>query len=178
MRSIALADIIKNVPEFNGFTELELVKPKYDKLLVPIYSALGLDTNKPFTYYANNLRFWSGGTGVGIRAVGELKTDREFINSPMCNVIERIIISGNTDTSLMLELVNLMCHTLNFKAFFSENEEDESEHEAWPPILTEPNWKDTAEQIAALEEYILNVRGTSYREDGSLKTWQEYKSGT
>lgn len=174
MRSCSLRDI-KRVPKFSHLSELELVKPKYDEQLIPVLYALGMDTNQPMQYLANNMRDYAGETGVGIRIVGELRTDREFINSGMCNTIERIILSGQTDVSLMMELVSLMAHTLDFKAFFDENEVDESEHEDLPLCLTEPNWKDTAETIDALNNAILQIRGCPFREDGSLKTWQEYK---
>lgn len=158
MFSASLRDI-KKLSEWAHLEETEIIHPKYDEQLSLIYYALGMDTRHPFTYHANNHRDAAGNVGIGCRVVGELREDREYINSGMCSTFDRMVMAGRHDTSLMLELCELSGKVLDFKSFFTENEVDESEREVWPSWLTEGDYEPALQAINDLNETIKAVRG-------------------
>ena len=51
--------------------------------------------------------------GIGYRYYGTIRTDRQWINKPLCDLTERVAISAFTDLSLTRELCGLMGKTID-----------------------------------------------------------------
>lgn len=149
-KSLSFRDLLK-FPALSGYKELQLALPEMDNTIEPYVYALGIDTREPVEYVANNHRDLSNGTGIGIRVVGEIRRDSAYINSPLCDLIDRIIVAGIKDASLAEEMENLTKQVSNAVAF-AEEDIDFAD-------LYEDNYEVAEMEIKSLNNFILTVRG-------------------
>jgi hypothetical protein len=169
-RVFSFRDLLR-INLFEGLNEIDLLQIKNDDLVNSVLAELGFDITKPILYVPAKHRDLSGKVGVGFRAVGDIDpTDRKFLNSSLCQPIERLIAASKTDMSLCRELAKLTGSTVELRDDGAVDEADD-----YPDELTEPDEEAVAKQILVYENVRDAIRGTPYNEQGALKTPQEYQ---
>lgn len=93
--------------------EVMLLQPDMDAVVLPILHDLGIDVRKSIHIMAVKHRDLQDNVGIGYRYYGTIRTDRQWINSPLCDLTERVAISAFTDLSLTRELCGLMGKTID-----------------------------------------------------------------
>lgn len=155
---------LRRIPTLSNYNEIQLLHPAMDAVINNCLEQLGFSLNHAIQYIPANHRDLSGKVEVGFRAVGEISQNREFINSHLCTMTERLVAAAQVDPSLTRELCTLMGNSLNISG-----EDAGEESSDFPDELVEPDYKNVVDQIAALERIRDEIRGTAYAEDGSLK---------
>lgn len=150
-KSISFRDL-KKFPQFKEVPEIILASPEYDQAIEPFVYALGIDTREPVEYAVNNHRDLSNNTGIGIRIVGEIRRDAAFTNSPLCDIVDRIVVAGIKDASLGAEMENLTRQVSNIQSL-AEREGDAMQE------LVEDSYDSATMEITALEMYVKGSRG-------------------
>lgn len=165
-KSISARDLLK-IPVFAGKNEVFLITPANDKAVAPWLYALGIDTDFPVEIHANNHRDLDNNTGIGYRFVGSIRCDREYTRSPLCDIIERVAVTGFQDPSLTRELSEMMGQTVDFKTF-NTGEVDEIGEEEYPISQIEVDYQETSNLINTLNGLTIVARGGTNVVDYSL----------
>jgi hypothetical protein len=164
-RSFSFRDLLL-IPALSRYNEIELLHPVLDPLVNSYLGQLGFNMGCAIQYIPSKHRDMQDNVAVGFRACGEISTDRDFINSPLCSITERMIAAYQVDPGLAKELANLMGNSISFK----DTEYDgDTEEEDFPEELVEADYEDVANQIRELEKIRDQIRGYPYDEYGSLK---------
>lgn len=172
-RTISFRDVMLHSQLSHIKNEIDLLKLENDDLMEKILKQLGFDTDYPVAYVPSKHRDMQNKVAVGFMAVGEISLNREFINSPMCSPVERLVAASYTDPSLTRELSNLMGNHVNFKSLLED--EAEGDGEELPEDMLEPDRHYVAAQISVLADLRDRIRGSMYNEAGDIKTFAEYK---
>lgn len=163
---------LRLVDELAQYTEFELLSIEMDDIVNFYLSKVGFDTDYAILYVPSKHRDMQGNVGIGYRAVGEVSINRNFINSPLCSTIERLIAASYEDLSCARELATLMGNTINFRAMDGI---DDGGDDDFPIELIEPDYESVLSQMKLLEQIRDEIRGPCYNESGSLKVPDEYK---
>lgn len=126
--------------------EIDLLSLDYDVKVFPYLYEMGVDTDKPVFIVAANFRDSNNKVGVGYLYQGEMRRDRQFINSPWCSIIDRVSIAYSKDFSLGQELVQLMNKTFD-PAALAEMDEKEWEEDG---VQIDENYEKNSQLIATL----------------------------
>lgn len=165
MRTFSFRDL-RLIPELKQYNELYLIRPCMDRIMFGYLGQLGFDLNYPIQYIPAKHRDMQNKVGIGFRAVGQISTNRKFINSKLCSVEERLIAASYTDLSLARHLAQLLGSSTALNSVVDIQEDDPD----FPPELIEPDYESVAAQILRLEKIRDEVRGNPYNAYGSLKT--------
>lgn len=150
---ISFRDLLK-FPDLKGFREIDLLHPSMDETIEPFIYALGIDTREPVEYVVNNHRDMSNKTGIGIRVVGEIRRDIGYTNSPLCDLVDRIVVAGIRDKSLGEDMEQLTRQVSNIQSLAEQEGVAMQE-------LVEDDYLDSLGQIEALQGLITIVRGSN-----------------
>ena len=96
-----------------GYNEASLLPKDMDSIVLPILHELGIDVRKDIYITAVKHRDLQNNVGIGYRYYGTIRSDRQWVNSPLCDLTERVAISAFTDLSLTRELCGLMGKTID-----------------------------------------------------------------
>lgn len=154
--------------------EIELLHTANDDIVEDVLRKVGFDTDYPVLYVPSKHRDMQNKVAVGFMAVGEISLNRNFINSPMCSVEERIVAAGYQDRSRAVEMQRLTGGRVSATILATDDDRIGDENE-YAPDLIEPDYEEVAKQIKQLEEIRDAIRGDKYNEAGDLKTFAEYK---
>lgn len=163
---------LKLIPELSSLSEYQMLHPKNDAVVNKYLGQLGFNMNAAIQYIPAKHRDMQGNVGIGYRAVGEITQSRDFINSPLCSTIERLIAASLKDMSLTAELSKLLGNSVEFTTEDAIDEDD-----SYPPEWVEPDYKKVEEQIKEMVAYRDVVRGSAHNERGELKKPGEYYNG-
>jgi len=172
-RTISFRDLMLCEELAHIKNEVELLHTSNDDLMRSLLSKIGFDVDYPVAYIPSKHRDMQNKIAVGFMAVGDISLNREFINSPMCSVTERMVAASYTDPSLTRELSNLMGNQVNLKTLMSDESEYDGEELA--DDMLEPDREFVSAQIKVLESIRDDIRGSMYNDAGDLKTYDEYK---
>lgn len=161
---------LRLIPELSIYSELALLYPQRDPLVNKYLGKLGFDITQAIQYIPAKHRNMQGKVVIGYRAVGIISQDREFINSPLCSTIERLIAASRSDMSLTRELAKLMGSNVQLKDD-DAMEVDENYPEEW----LEPDHEEVFKRIQTLEQIRDRIRGSQYNVYGALKKPYEYQ---
>jgi hypothetical protein len=156
-KAISFKDVIKclNYLGHEAVSEIHLLPKSMDETVKPILHELGMDITKDFYVKANKHRTLDDDIYTGYRYIGTVRTDREWINSAGCDVMERVSITSFIDVSLTKELCELMGNSVNIVdadgSFYLEQETDRS-------LIVETYERDSM-LIKQLDEICKQVRG-------------------
>ena len=174
MISISLSDIIKAMEHEEGYKykEQDLLTTKTDDLLLQYASTFGLDNKFGYALVYNKHRNLQGDTLFGYRVVGEIRTDRLFLNSPFCSVEDRAIAQAGKDVGLALELFGMLGSRVNYGMLKDEDEDADD--------LAEGSYLETDYGVNTLamryhEDVCTAARGSPFNEFGKLKNYQEWQ---
>ena len=109
-KPVSFTDVIKclNHLGHTGINEIHLLPKSQDELVKPILHELGINVNLPLRVQAYKHRNLDNDVVFGYRYEGTIRSDREWINSPGCDLMERISITSFSDLSLTRELCDLI----------------------------------------------------------------------
>lgn len=93
--------------------EVKLLQKDMDAIVLPVLHELGIDVRKSIHIMAVKHRDLQNNVGIGYRYYGTIRTDRQWINSKLCDLTERVAISAFSDLSLTRELCSLMGKTID-----------------------------------------------------------------
>jgi len=93
--------------------EVKLLQKDMDAIVLPVLHELGIDVRKSIHIMAVKHRDLRNNVGIGYRYYGTIRTDRQWINSKLCDLTERVAISAFSDLSLTRELCSLMGKTID-----------------------------------------------------------------
>lgn len=172
-RTISFRDL-KLCTSLMALSEVEMIHPSFDPVMSDILGKIGFDIDYPVVYVPSKHRDMQNKVAVGFMAVGEISLNRNFINSPLCSVTERMIAASYTDPSMTRELATLMGNRVNLKQLMDEDGEYDGE-ELGEEYL-EPDREFVAQQIQQLADIRDALRGSMYNEAGDLRTYAEYAS--
>lgn len=159
-KGLSFRDIL-TLPQMSKYREMELICPEMDSVMKPVVHSLGIDTKRPVQYVANLHRDAFNTIAVGFRVVGEIRTDKEYLKSGMCDIAERIIIAGKNDISLASELSELMNRTIDFKTLIDESSIDDV-NDDFPTDQMEPDYLANLEMINQLNALLHDIRGAAF----------------
>lgn len=155
---VSMRDFLR-IPAFYGYREIDLIHPSMDEVLKPYAAFFGIDVEYPVEYLVNNHRDLFNQTGIGYRMVGSIRCDREFINSPMSDITDRIAVSGYSDPSLTRELGMLVNRTIDFGAFAEAG--DEVADEDYADCDIEEDFDQSTATMKTLQNILIQIRGTN-----------------
>lgn len=169
---------LKLIPELSGLSEIHMIHPSNDNLVNKYLAQLGFDLDYAVVYIPAKHRDMQGKIAVGFRAVGEVSCNRNFINSPLCTIDDRLIAAGYQDISLAKEMATLGSAGRSYSQLIDgECVEDDAVVEDFLEEETEEDEEFVASQIAQLEEIRDRLRGSMWSDSGALKTPDEYAEG-
>ena len=171
MISISFDDLLQ-FPELKGYCEVLLLPLQMDESVLKCCHQLGMDITKGYEYIPSKMRTLRNTVVTGYRVSGEIRTDREWRNNPLCTLTERIIISTKQDVSLTKELCTLMNSSLDYKSFTDDEDCDDG-------YKYEENYEEdmveVGNELKVLQDVVNSVRGSSMGASGGMKTFEEYQ---
>lgn len=175
MISIPVKELITWSSKFKNKHELDFIPIEFDKEVKDYLWELGIDYHKGYCLTANLLRDPIDKTKryVGLRYVGEIRTDKEYTLSSRCSAFDRIVIASKESRfSCFSELVQLSQTSLSLGTF---SDTDEMKQHGISDSDIDEDFDKNTEAIAKLNMIILNMRGYPYNEYGNLKTYKEWQ---
>lgn len=147
MRSLSFRDLMF-IPALAKIPEAELISPRFDKMLLPIFREWGFDTKKPISYFAAKHKDLQGTVGVGFIAAGELNRKAHwYINHPVCHPIEKMMASNSMAA---IEFISKL---------LSQSKSPITSRHPYPPTSYEADYLEVSEEIARLTENLRQLRG-------------------
>lgn len=172
MKNISFRDL-QLCTKFKGMNEVEMLKLSNDDDMAWVLGQIGFDTEYAVSYVPIKHRDMQNKVALGFMAVGEINMNRAYIESPLCNLTERMIAAAYIDPSLTKELSTLMGMRVNFRTLLENG--NESSGEDLPDDMLEPDYELVGMQISDLEKLRDSIRGSMLNDRGEAKTFDEYK---
>ena len=176
MMQISFKDVLL-ISEFAGLTEFDLLQTKMDIKVLPYLHTLGMDSKKGYEIRASQHRTLTGKIHTGFTYCGDIRLDKEFRDSPYCSMVDRLVIAGTKDPSMLHELAGLMNSTVNYSSA-NDCKEEEDLPEGLAKLLYVDGWQKAITVIDSLTAVIENTRGVSMGADGGLKTFEQWTGVT
>lgn len=173
-RTISFRDL-RLIDALKKYNEIELLHPDRDDEVNAFLKVLGFNVNLGVLYVPSKHRDLQGNIGLGFSAVGEISAYSDYLNSPMCPLVERILAASKRDMSLAREMAAMLGSSVNIMAQTDDGFDDEGEE--FPEEWIEPDYDEVSIQIKLLENLRETIRGSHLNDYGNLKTPEEYKSG-
>lgn len=114
-KAVSMRDVLLCLDNLGhkNMNEVMMLQPDMDAVVLPILHELGIDVRKDIYITAVKHRDLQNNVGIGYRYYGTIRSDRQWVNSPLCDLTERVAISAFTDLSLTRELCGLMGKTID-----------------------------------------------------------------
>jgi hypothetical protein len=173
MKAISVYDL-KRIPALSHLTYFDLVHPDNDKLVNPYLHDIGFNLNKGLSYTVSQHRTLANTVEIGFVIRGEVRTDREFLNSSLATLEDKMAAAALTDMSLCAELCRMMNQASSIGAYSSATRDGEPDTD-FPESLTNPDEAEIVSKIRQLEQILDDIRGSQHKEDGSLKLPEDYQ---
>lgn len=169
MKAISVYDL-QLIPELAHLTVFDMVHPSNDKLVNPFLGIMGFDLDYPLHYTVSQHRTIQNTVKVGYVIRGEVSITREHLTGPWATMDDRVAAAAYTDASFAREL----CAMMNRTNFTATRGADSGPHEDFPAELCDPNEERIAGEIQQLEDILLQIRGSQFKEDGNRKMPEDY----
>lgn len=174
MKAISVYDL-KLIPELKHLTYFDMVHPDNDKIVNPFLAEMGFDLDYPLIYTVSQHRTLQNTVEIGYVIRGEVNISRAHLMGPWATLYDRMVAAAYTDPSLCVALCQQMNTSLDYTAFSSRGSNSPgTPSENFPEELCNPNEGEILAQIRELEELLFQIRGSQYKEDGSLKMPIDY----
>lgn len=164
-RVFSFRDLIRVVPQFQGKSEYDLIRPEMDEAVHDVLADLGFSMRHAITYVPALHRDLTGRVAVGFMARGTLNHyARAYLSSPLCDPIELLIAAAKRDPSMAAELAKMLGgkHCLD----------DDYAIDKEPPYdgEVEPDYEDNLLMIQGLTQLRDFIRGNEMLDDGTMQT--------
>lgn len=165
MKNISVTDLML-VPELSHLRMLDFIDPKYNDLLTPVLKVLGFDLEYPVQFIPCQHRNLQGKVVIAYLLVGEVECNSSFLTSEWATAEDRVIVAGYKDIGLAQDMATSLTSNREYGR--------EGAIEGFPPELTNKDEKDILMQIQVLTDFLMIVRGSPFKQDGSRATLAEY----
>lgn len=164
-RVFSFRDLIRVVPQFQGKSEYDLIRPEMDEAVHDVLADLGFSMRHAITYVPALHRDLTGRVAVGFMARGALNHyARSYLSSPLCDPIELLIAAAKRDPSMAAELAKMLGgkHCLDNDCAIDKE----------PPYdgKVEPDYEDNLLMIQGLTQLRDFIRGNEMLDDGTMQT--------
>lgn len=146
----------RNLPYHNEF---DLLAPKALNNVAEILHDLGIDLTKNYEIRACKYRDLNDEVGIGYRIDGFMRLDREWVNSPLCDVMLRIAATSHYDTSLTRQLCELIGKATDFMQDQEEPYKSATE-DGFPNELLSDTYEEDTKFINFLNEIYKQNKGS------------------
>ncbi len=170
MKSISYKDL-QRVSFLSHLSQFDMMSPTNDHLVAPALWEYGIDIERGLLYSVSYHRCLDRQARVGLVITGDIRSDKEFRQSPFCTLEDRMILAGLTDQSLARELASLqnVAQTNYGSEQALENEEDGELNQDIDEI------ERIEAEMEALGYALNNIRGDQYKRNGARKTMRDYQ---
>lgn len=158
MRTLSFRDV-RLIPELSKYNEIELLNPQMDSLVNSFLGRLGFDMEFEIEYVPSLHRDMQNKIAVGFQFVGEISLNRNFINSSMCSMTERLAAAAYQDPSLTRELSSMLGGNQNYYSLSEVDAEDAGLGYAEDEVEEDYEW--VSLQIRQLETIRDQIRNGS-----------------
>lgn len=133
--------------------ELMLIDKNKEELIKPYLFALGIDVRFPIKVDVVKYRDLTNHVDIGYRFIGDIRKDKAYITSPLCDIMERISIASWKDVSLGKEMATIQGMRVNFDEGSDWVATGEKEDD------TVPTYQADLAVIRSLQEAARSIRG-------------------
>jgi len=148
-----------------GLNEIQMTYPENDDKMRWVLAQCGIDVEYDIEYVPCLHRDLRGKVAVGFMACGELNINRNVLNSPVCDVTDRLVAAAYQDPSLAKELATMLSSKADYRGLtdiesesdLEDEEEDNRGKEADKEYEDYSNF--ISEQIRQLELIRDEIRG-------------------
>lgn len=171
MKAISAYDIMK-ISEIAslGLTQFDMMSCEHDATINKYLYEVGIDISRGVYYNVSYHRTLDKQAKVGLVFSGELRCDRAFLSSQWATAEDRMIAAGvNGDISLARELASMLGAQVEYGSSYSLEDSEDGEY------LMEINEIERIEdEMEALGNALLNIRGEQKKRNGAQKKPHEY----
>lgn len=155
MKAVSFRDVLA-IPAFKGVRELDLLAPEFDNKVKEYLHIFGIDTRLPIEIRVAIHRDMHNKVGIGYQYLGEIRQDREFLNSKWCEIVDKVHAAAMQDPSLGREMCELLNKTIDYK---SVSELPDEEWQSDEGVEVDPEYERNVALIKQLESIRDIVRG-------------------
>lgn len=174
MFCLSMCDV-KQLQQFKGIPELELIRKEYDKSILEQAFEIGMDINDGYAFEYHLHRPLSSKVPImGFVLKGSHRKDSEFRKSAAYTPEAQILSSLRSDVSLTRELCSLSGTSFDY----SKMVETDAEKDREDIDSVEEDFDENTKLIEMMTAFLIQARGNPYNEWGNFKTckeWQENK---
>ncbi len=164
-KNISVTDL-KLIPELSHLRMLDFIDPANTELISPFLKVLGFDLDYPIQFIPCQHRNMQGKVVIAYIITGEVEINASFQDSVWCTPEDRLIAAGYKDLTLAQDLAHSLTKGRDYGT--------DGTGEGFPPDQSNPDEDDILMQIKVLEDLLLLVRGSPFKQDGSRRTLDEH----
>lgn len=164
-KSFSVTDL-QLIPELSHLRMLDFINPENDALIAPFLKIIGFDLDYPIQFIASQHRNLQGKVVIAYRIIGEVEINSSFQDSVWCTPEDRLIAAGYRDQGLAADLARSLTSARDYGT--------DGTGEGFPPDQCNPDENDIVMQVKVLEDLLLQVRGSPFKQDGSRSTLAEH----
>lgn len=159
-KSVSFRDVIKCLEHVGKgkYNEITLLNKESDPIVIPILHELGIDVRKAIWVDAANHRDMDMNIRIGFRYNGFMRLDREWANSKVTSLHERIAIAAARDISLAKEMNKMSGNSVSHVVTDEGKYELEDERDFPLDLISETYIEDRA-MIETLNQLAISIRG-------------------
>lgn len=170
MFTLSLHDI-RQLDQFKGIPELELIQKKYDADIITQAYTIGMDVTDGYCFEYHLHRPLSSKVPVmGFVLKGSYRKDDEFRHSAAYTPEAQILSSLRSDVSLTRELCSLSGTSFDY----SKMVENEKENDRENIDSNEEDFDENTKLIAMMTALLIEARGNCYNEYGNFRNYKEW----
>lgn len=170
MFTISLHDI-KQLQQFKGIPELELIQKKYDADIITEAYDIGMDVTDGYCYQYHLHRPLSSKVPImGFVLKGSYRKDAEFRHSAAYTPEAQILSSLRSDVSLTRELCSLSGTSFDYSKMLEEERERDRED----IDSVEDDFDENTKLIEMMTTFLIQARGTPFNDWGNFKSYKEW----
>lgn len=170
MFCLSLYDI-RQLQQFKGIPELELIQKKYDSSILEQAFTIGMDTEDGYCFEYHLHRPLSSKVPVlGFVLKGSYRKDAEFRHSPAYTPEAQILSSLRSDVSLTRELCSLSGTSFDYSKML----EDDKEKDREDIDSVEEDFDENTKLISMMTTFLIQVRGTPFNDYGNFRNYREW----
>jgi hypothetical protein len=164
-KNISVTDL-QLIPELSHLRMIDFINPDNDALIAPFLKTIGFDLDYPIMFEASQHRNMQGKVVIAYRILGEVEINSSFQDSVWCTPEDRLIAVGYRDLGFAKEIAKSLVSAREY--------ETSGTGEGFPPDQCNPDEEEIKMQVKVLEDLLLAIRGTPFKQNGSRATLAEY----
>lgn len=149
-------------------TELQIVSPEYDHLVMPILEEMGCDLDYGICISASQHRNLQNKVVVSYTIACEVGCNWKHLSGPFGTAENRMLAASHVDASLSNEMALMQSVCNDFQSLYS-SEQVENQY-----LVYNEDEQEIAAKIAELNKALYEVRGEQVDKFGNYRTYGDY----